>query len=153
MKSAIEEIRWSHPDEIVALAKIRRAEGKFLSSDELLALKSRSFYPAIRLLALACGEKEVNKEAEVRNMYNELRQLDTIEDAPQSLESENGRLTVDEKVTLIDQHCYIVDRVRVKNGDGDLTEIIKGTHLKTITRDLGAVVTDQHEKKIGRAHV
>lgn len=144
----LEDLHWQRPEELIEFAREREAQDRSLTSDELLALKSKTFYPAIRQLALACGKNETPKETEVRNMYCELRELDTMEDAPQSLGPEDTKLTVDEKVYLIDRFCYVVDRVVERNGNcnDDLDDIINGPELTTITRRLESVVTDNAEK-------
>jgi len=123
---------WHRPGELIETAKERT-----LTSDELLALKSRSFYGPIKLLTIAKGKHEVSKEEEVRNAYNLLRALDTIEDG--TLDNEDKYWVIDR---LVDD---VIGEVVRRGRDDNIEEIISGSDFTTVTQRLieGSVDGDE----------
>ena len=107
-----------------------KAKRETLTSRELLALKSASFYGPIQLLELARGANEKSKEFYVRICYDVLRELDECEDAS------SKALTKDDKIWAIDKLSLVVENIvrRDPNGNsGKLEAIIRGDDLKSLT--------------------
>lgn len=130
----ISEISWPKLEDLRDLATQRS-----LTSDELLALKSRSFYAPIALLEYAKGEDEVNKRSEVRTTYNLLRTLDTAEDANPST------LTIADKTWVMGRFLYVVNQVVVREPKENIEDLIEGADLQTVTDKLmdGAFGNDE----------
>jgi farnesyl-diphosphate farnesyltransferase len=132
--------QWERPEEIIQIAQQREKEGKSLTSEELLKLKSRSFYGPILLLEKSRGEQEKPKQVETRNMYNNLRELDTIED--------DMRIPEKERCDLMDRFLYILSqivRVRRNNGSG-IEDILDSGDMRTITTRLEGTPISEEEK-------
>ena len=117
---------------------MRAAAQRTLTSDEILALKSRSFYLPITLLNIVSGEKEFDKRPVVRTAYNLLRELDTIEDAP--------RLESEVKQKLIDKLTYLVGEVVIRNSHRDINDLLEGDTLRSMTERLDQGIADPEEK-------
>ncbi len=135
IRGGLQEIVWPRPEEILEVAKTRD-----LSSEELLALKSASFFGPIKLFGIAKGKKEVDKEPYVRTGYNCLRELDEGEDAS------NKRLSVDDKTFIINKLKYVIGEVVRMNGNGGkIEELIRGNDFRTVTEMIinGAVNPDE----------
>lgn len=103
--------------------------GEILTSEDVLALKSRSFYAPIKLLSVAKGKEEVDKERYIMAVYNILRELDEIEDAF------GGRLNPAEKKEVIGRFTNVIRSIVKKNGGG-IEGIIAGDDFRTVTRKL-----------------
>lgn len=135
---------WLRQEEIVEIAKKRT-----LTSDELLSLKSVSFYAPIKLLNLAKGEHEENKEAEVRCTYNILRYLDELEDELLT--------NFKDKNWAIDRYAYQIGEVVRREEGADIEDIINCDDLKSVTRMLveskGYLYTRIFAEHFGRGDV
>jgi len=138
--------QWKRPEELMKLAAQREENKECLSSDELLMLKSRSFYGPILFLELLKGPEESSKRAEIRNLYNQLRELDTIED--------NTSLSVNEKCELIDRFTYVVAESARINGSNSksVEDIIRGDELRTVTAALERSISKKNDEKIFTRH-
>jgi len=101
---------------------VNESRTRNLTSDELLRLKSRSFYKPITLLEFAKAPNEANKRPAIRCAYNILREGDTIED---------GELNLEKKGWALDKFGYITSEVARRNGEG-IDDIIYGD-LATVT--------------------
>ncbi|HLF53605.1 MAG TPA: squalene/phytoene synthase family protein, partial [Candidatus Nanoarchaeia archaeon] len=124
---------WPKPEELRQIASQRT-----LTSDELLALKSRSFYFPIQLLELARGRDEVNKRTIVTALYNILREQDTIEDANPQV------LTPNAKVTLLDHFNRIMNTLVRRSPSEPIGDILED--LSAFTNILVQGVMDGDEK-------
>ncbi len=140
--------QWKRPEELIEIAAQREKEGSSLTSDELLMLKSRSFYGPILFLDAVKGPNEKSKQAEIRNLYNQLRELDTIED--------NTKMQVKDKCELIDRFTYVVtETARIngsKNNHKTIDEIVKGDELRTVTARLESAIDNNENEKIFARH-
>jgi len=119
---------------------LEEAKRRDLTSEELLALKSRTYYPAIKLLGLCKGEKEENKESYVRTAYNIFRAIDECEDVPIRRTDKTEREIINTRMQMLNRISYIVGEIAKKsyqNGKG-LTAIIESDNLKTVTKWLTA---------------
>ncbi|MBI3334020.1 squalene/phytoene synthase family protein [Candidatus Pacearchaeota archaeon] len=105
-------------ENLLSLAKERT-----LTSDELLALMSRSFYKPIQLLEIAKGSEEVDKRPAIRCAYNILRECDTIED---------GKEGVERKDWALDKIGFLVSQVERRNGEG-IQDILTSEDFKGVT--------------------
>lgn len=124
------------PAESVRL--IKESESRVLTSDELLRLKSRSFYEPITLLETAKAPEEANKRAPIRCAYNILREGDTMED---------GDLNIDEKGWALDKFGYITSQVARRNGDG-IEDIIAGDLMAVTEVTLKGVRAHDDEERV-----
>src|SRR3972149_5196032 len=96
---AIEVLSREKTQEIVKASSYRD-----LTSDELLRLKSRTFHFPIQMLELTMGDEESNKREIVTIVYNNLRFVDTGEDAdPQKMNSQTKIKTIDTYVDIFNQ--------------------------------------------------
>ena len=109
-----------------------------LTSEELLALKSVSFYAPIKMLELGRGQREgENKEKCVQTAYNILRLLDEAEDA-------SKLLTVDDKKWIIEKFSFVIGEiVRKTNGSKGIEDIIKGSDFQSVTKKLKEGAADK----------
>ena len=127
---------WPRPDALIDVAKERD-----LTSEELLALKSVSFYGPIRLLGEAKGEEEHDKEGYIQTGYNILRELDEGEDALKSV------LSVEDKVWTINKFAYLVGEVVRMNGNGNkLDDLIEGGEFRSVTQRLVDGAADERAR-------
>ncbi|MBI2448885.1 squalene/phytoene synthase family protein, partial [Candidatus Pacearchaeota archaeon] len=129
---------WPSPDECLDIVK---KGGRDLTSDELLAEKSRSFYRPIRILHYANGDDEFDKRFVVTIAYNIMRELDEAEDAS------NKTLSIEDKVWAIQRFSYVVGDVvrRDPNGKG-IEFIINGSDFQTVTQKLIQGASDEYAK-------
>ncbi len=134
MKNRItERFKWPNLEELKKTALQRE-----LSSDELLALKSRSFYLPIWMLELTRGRDEINKRPIITILYNLLREQDTIEDAnPEKIKPEA-------KIVLIDHFCYIINNLVKRNPSESIEDLVE--NLKTSTEALKEGAMDDDER-------
>ncbi len=130
----IEGLRWPTPE------KLRRiAERKPLSSNELLALKSRSFYLPIHMLQLARGNEETNKREIITDLYNVLREQDTIEDANPNI------MDTSSKVVLMRQFVYILNQITRREPSEPIDDLIR-ENLSGLTEILVKGVMNKDEE-------
>lgn len=132
----LEEIVWKRPQEILEVAKTRT-----LTSNELLQLKSASYYGPIRLLTVAMGNGEKPKEEYVRIMYALLRELDEGEDSTDALSK-------DDKTWAIGRLAYVIGEVVRKDPNGDqwLEGIIAGGDFRSVTEKLMIGAIDEETR-------
>lgn len=129
---------WPKPQDLIAKAN----RGEDLTSDELLALKSVSFYAPIKLLEIARGNNEKPKEFYVRTGYNILRELDECEDASSQI------LIIEDKKWIIDRLSFTIGEVVRKdpNGAKGIEEIIRGDEFRSVTQKLIKGAVDERAK-------
>ncbi|MDO8508117.1 MAG: squalene/phytoene synthase family protein [Nanoarchaeota archaeon] len=118
---------WPRPYEIIQKSQ----RGETLTSDDLLAVKSVSFYSPIKLLGISRGKNESDKEIHVRTTYNLLRELDESEDAPDTLSN-------NDKVWVINRLSYLIGEVvrRDPAHSGGIEDLINGEDLQSVTKKL-----------------
>ncbi len=126
---------WPSQKELIEISKKRD-----LTSDELLALKSRSFFKPIQLLHFAKGDDEFDKRLVVTIAYNIMREQDEGEDASKNL-------SIEDKVWSIQRFSYIVGDVvrRDPNGRG-IDFIINSSDFQTLTQKLIQGASDEFAK-------
>ena len=107
-------LKWPRPAELIEKADA----GKTLDTNELLALKSRSFYLPIQLLELAKGKDERSKKEIITGEYNILRFLDTLEDANPKV------IPRAKKPEHIDAFCYDIRTFADKKQHEPLEKLI-----------------------------
>jgi farnesyl-diphosphate farnesyltransferase len=132
VNGAIEGLEWPKPDELKRIASERT-----LSSNELLALKSRSFYLPIWMLELTRGRDECNKRTIVTALYNILREQDTIEDA------NPAAIPAQAKIKMIDHFGYIMNNVVKRSPSEPISDLISDLELMTTTLLPGAMDDDE----------
>lgn len=112
-----------------------------LTSRELLALKSRSFYIPIQLSELARGKGEESKERHITICYNVAREADEGEDASDTLTKEEKIAGLRTISFVIGEIARIEPNCNTEKALARLEDIIKGDDFRTLTRDLikGAV--------------
>ena len=130
----IKGLRWPRPQEIIEISKRRN-----LTSNELLALLSRTFYPPIWLLELNIGKNENNKRRPITDFYNVLRFIDTIEDARPEI------LSIETKRNLIDSFVRVIEKVQRRNKSESIEDLVSN-ELTTITNTLKPGVMNQYEE-------
>lgn len=130
----IEGLRWPRSE------KLRKAAtNRTLTPNDLLALKSRSFYLPIWMLQLTRGNDETNKRPIITNLYNILREQDTIEDAnPQKIDSQT-------KINTIDNFVYIINQLSRRNPSESIDDLVKN-ELAKLTKLLKTGVMDEDER-------
>lgn len=137
------DFKWPKPEELK-----KKATQGYLSSNELLALKSRSFYLPIWMLQLVRGNQETNKKAIVTNLYNILRQQDTIEDA------DPDKLNQQTRIDLIDEFTRIIDQLCRRSPTESIDDLVQGSpdspgipgRLAKLTEILKTGVMDDEER-------
>ena len=142
--SQIEELDWPRPGKLRRLAK-----GRTLDSNELLALKSRSFFLPTWLLELLRANDETNKREIVTHLYNVLRYLDTWEDANPKV------ITVERRVKGIDSFAYIINQIARRDPAASIKDL--KAQLRELSDDLSPGAMDEDErvfvKHFGRGQV
>lgn len=140
----LEEIVWLRPQKIIEISKERT-----LTSEELLVLKSSSFFLPIKLLTIAKGDDEEYKEPYVRVAYNIFRELDECEDVPiKSNGEKKQREIINERLGMITRFSYIVGEVvkRDYSIERRIEDIIQGDDLRSVTKWL----TENEPKEDGK---
>ncbi len=127
----------------------KKAEVQDLNSDELLRIKSRTYYPAIKLLEESRGIEEAPKENDVRIAYNLFRHLDQGEDIPTDKNSgKNAQELRTERIGMINRIAYICGEIAKREyieGKG-IEDIILGDEARSVTKWL----IENEPDKIGK---
>ncbi len=128
---------------------IKLADKRPLNSDELLRLKSRTYYPAIKLLEISKGKNESSKEFFVRTGYNIFRELDECEDVPVEKKGEKTDKDIqNERTVMMNRVAYICGEI-VKREYGlgrSIEDIIHGDDFRSVTNWLVANEPDKTGK-------
>src|SRR3989344_393433 len=142
----LEELKWPRPEELIKIASERD-----LTSEELLAEKSASFFAPVRMLSIAKGSNEYPKEVYVRTGYNILRELDEFEDASRSV-------SIGDKTWAIGRFTFVIGEVARLNGHKKgIENIIRGDDFQSVTKRMVAGAADERARvfieQFGRGHV
>ncbi len=140
----LEEIVWLRPEKIIEISKERT-----LTSDELLQLKSTSFFLPIKFLRIAKGDEEEDKEPYVRIAYNIFRGLDECEDVPIKRNGEKKEQEIkNERLGMITRFSYIVGEVvkRDYSTERKVEDIILGDDMRSVTKWL----VENEQKEAGK---
>jgi len=101
------------------LELIRKASfERDLTSEEIFAIKSRSFEPGVKMLRLARGADEYNKEEIFTDFYNTAREQDTIEDANPEI------LSPEVKIAEIDHFCRLENELARRKPTESINDLL-----------------------------